>query len=94
MQPSIPSKSTNSEKSGSDSVDAPSFSRPAQVEPGIATFKGPQPVHQGHRYADPAPEAPVFARPTKEDRQPMFHSVDKSHNYAQTGEFLWIPFIG
>lgn len=94
MQPAIPSKSTSYEKRGSDSVDAPSFSRPAQVEPGIQTFKGTQPVDQGHRYVDPAPEAPAFARPTKEDVQPMFHSVDKSHNFAQTGEFLRIPFIG
>lgn len=90
VQPAIPSKTTNSRKMGSDSLDAPSFSRPAQVEPGIPTFKGTQPVDQGCRYADPAPEAPVFARPTKEDGQPMFHSVENTHNFARTGS-EWSP---
>ncbi|KAH6785447.1 hypothetical protein C2S53_004929 [Perilla frutescens var. hirtella] len=76
VQPDIPSKSTNS--------DAPLFSRPAQVEPGIPTSKGVHPVDQGCRYTDPAPEAPVFARPTKEDGRPSFHSVEKVQNFAQT----------
>lgn len=82
VEPSLPSQSTNSGKIGSNSLEAPSFSRPAQVEPGISTFKG----GQGCRYTDPAPEGPIFARPIKEEGQPQFRSVEKTPNFAQAGE--------
>lgn len=90
VQPDIPSKSTNSGKRGSNSLDAPSFSRPAQVEPGIPASKGVNSVDQGCRYTDPAPEAPVFARPSKEDGRPLVQSAEKTENFAQTGS-EWSP---
>ncbi|XP_041992293.1 uncharacterized protein LOC121743143 isoform X2 [Salvia splendens] len=82
VQPSIPSQSTDSGKKGSASLDAPSYSRPAQVDP----FK----MDQGCGYTDPSSEGPVFARPTTEEGKPVFQSVEKARNVAQTGS-EWSP---
>lgn len=82
----MPSQPTNSGKKWSTSLDAPSYSRPAQVEPGIPPSKGIDAVNQGCRYIDPTSEGPVFARPTKEEGKPMFHFVENTRNVAQTGE--------
>ncbi|KAL1560574.1 hypothetical protein AAHA92_10768 [Salvia divinorum] len=86
VQPSVPSQSTDSGKKGSTSLDAPSYSRPAQVEP----FKRIDAVDQGCGYTDPSSEGPVFARPTTEEGKPVFQSVEKAHNAAQTGS-EWSP---
>lgn len=86
VQPGMPSQSTTSGKKGSNFLDAPSFSRPAQLVPGISTIKGDKVC----RYTDPAPEGPMFARQTKEEGQPLFHSVGKTHNVAQAGS-EWSP---
>ncbi|XP_057810296.1 uncharacterized protein LOC131024774 [Salvia miltiorrhiza] len=39
VQPSMPSQSTDSGKKGSTSLDAPSYARPARVEPGFPPFR-------------------------------------------------------
>lgn len=82
----MPSKSTSCGNKGSNALEAPSFSRPAQVEPGIPTVKGIHSVVQGCRYTNPASEAPMFARPNQTSAQPQFHSQEKAHNFAPKGE--------
>ncbi|XP_057792291.1 heat shock 22 kDa protein, chloroplastic-like [Salvia miltiorrhiza] len=79
VQPSMPSQSTDSGKKGSTSLDAPSYARPARVEPGLPPFKSID-----------ASEGPVYARPTREEGKPVFNSMEKARNVAQTGS-EWSP---
>lgn len=79
MQTGTPFKSTSCENKGSNALDAPAFSRPAQMEAGISSVGGIRSAVQGCRYTDPTPEAPMFARPSAKPGKPQFHSEEMKH---------------
>ncbi|KAI3457095.1 hypothetical protein Pfo_013758 [Paulownia fortunei] len=89
-QPGMPFNSISCGDKGSNTLETPAFSRPAQVKPGIPSVKGIQSAIQDCRYTNSAPEAPMFARPNGKCGQPPFHSKERTHNFASKG-FEWSP---
>ncbi|KAL8508013.1 hypothetical protein ACS0TY_018538 [Phlomoides rotata] len=85
-----PSKSTSCENKGYNALEAPSFSRPAQDKPVIPTVNAVHSVVQGCSYTDPAPEAPVFARPVRENGRTVVHYEEKAHN-LEPKSVEWSP---
>ncbi|KAK6134347.1 hypothetical protein DH2020_031911 [Rehmannia glutinosa] len=79
MQPGTPLKSSGCGNKGSNALEPPAFSRPAQVEPGIPSVKGIQ-----------SKEAPMFSRPNKKCGQPQFHTKERTNNFASKG-VEWSP---
>ncbi|KAK6134430.1 hypothetical protein DH2020_031828 [Rehmannia glutinosa] len=90
MQPGTPLKSSGCGNKGSNALEPPAFSRPAQVEPGIPSVKGIQSKVQGCKYTECSPEAPMFSRPNKKCGQPQFHTKERTNNFASKG-VEWSP---
>ncbi|KAK6157526.1 hypothetical protein DH2020_011774 [Rehmannia glutinosa] len=90
MQPGTPLKSSSCGNKGSNALEPPAFSRPAQVEPGIPSVKGIQSNVQGCKYTECSPEAPMFSRPNKKCGQPQFHTKERTNNIGSKG-VEWSP---
>uniref|UniRef100_A0A5B6YJY7 SHSP domain-containing protein n=1 Tax=Davidia involucrata TaxID=16924 RepID=A0A5B6YJY7_DAVIN len=91
-QPDVPLKYTGSANEGfSNAFEAPSFSRPARLEPNFPNFGVIQPLVQDCKL--PAPEQPKFARPNRRisgQKQKQYLSKRKIHASESHG-FEWSP---
>ncbi|CAA2954084.1 Hypothetical predicted protein [Olea europaea subsp. europaea] len=85
-RPTMPLKSSGYANTCSNSKQ-PMFSRP-RMEP-ITNVRETHSAVQGPRYVEPLPEAPKFARPSRNSEQPWFQC--KERNRTPESEFKWSP---
>ncbi|KAL2476625.1 alpha-crystallin domain 32.1 [Abeliophyllum distichum] len=87
-QPTMPLKSSGCANKFSNSKP-PMFSRPSRMEPTVPNVRETQSAVQGCRYVEPSPEAPKFARPSRNCGQRQYQCKERRHTFES--EFKWSP---